>query len=75
MQEWQAENGESGNFVNTVGLNLDDLDIEGVDFDTLKDDGFPQLKFENALVIQRLFESIKKDLDLKTRKLPFNAFI
>ena len=30
---------------------------------TLMNDGFPQLKFENAMVIEKLFEHVKQNLD------------
>jgi hypothetical protein len=40
----------------------------GIDFDTLENDSFPQLKMENTLLVQRLFEDLKKSLDVKTSK-------
>ena len=42
----------------------------GIDFDTLENDSFPQLKMENTLLVQRLFEDLKKSLDVKTSKFP-----
>ena len=38
-------------------------------------DGFPQLKFENAVVIEKLFEEIRKNLTPKTNRVNFDNFI
>lgn len=35
----------------------------GIDLKTLMNDGFPQLKFENAMVVEKLFENIRKEMD------------
>ena len=48
--------------------NLQDFSnvkIEGasIDLRTLMNDGFPQLKFENAMVVEKLFENIRKEMD------------
>lgn len=42
---------------------------------TLMNDGFPQLKFENAMVIEKLFENIRKDMAPKTQRVTFDSFI
>ena len=38
-------------------------------------DGFPQLKFENAVVIEKLFENIRKEMAPKTQRVTFDSFI
>ena len=38
-------------------------------------DGFPQLKFENAMVIEKLFENIRKEMAPKTKRVTFDSFI
>ena len=38
-------------------------------------DGFPQLKFENAMVVEKLFENIRKEMDQKTQRITFDSFI
>ena len=38
-------------------------------------DGFPQLKFENAMVIEKLFENIRKEMAPKTQRVTFDSFI
>lgn len=43
----------------------------GVDFDTLEQDAFPQLKMENTLLVQKLFQELQKSLDIKTSKFYF----
>ena len=35
----------------------------GIDLRTLMNDGFPQLKFENAMVVEKMFENIRKEMD------------
>lgn len=48
------------------GGKEDIVRCNGINMDTLKSDGFPQLAFENEVVVEKLFESIEKDLDLHT---------
>ena len=38
-------------------------------------DGFPQLKFENAMVIEKLFKNVRKQIDRKTNRVTFDSFI
>ena len=38
-------------------------------------DGFPQLKFENAMVIEKLFENIRKEMDTRTKRVTFESFL
>lgn len=47
----------------------------GIDFYTLENDSFPQLKMENTLLVIRLFDDLKKSLDVKTKLLTFENFI
>ena len=47
----------------------------GIDLTTLMNDGFPQLKFENAKVVEKLFENITKEMDQKTQRITFDSFI
>ena len=47
----------------------------GIDLKTLMNDGFPQLKFENAMVIEKLFENIRKEMAPKTQRVTFDSFI
>ena len=47
----------------------------GIDLRTLMNDGFPQLKFENAVVIEKLFENIRKEMAPKTQRVTFDSFI
>jgi len=43
-------------------------EVVGVDMETLKNDGFPQLVFENEIVVNKIFESIQNQMDLSTSK-------
>ena len=47
----------------------------GVDLDIVKKNAFPQLMFENKMVIERMFDFVKGEIDLHTRLLPFEAFL
>ena len=47
----------------------------GIDLRTLMNDGFPQLKFENAMVVEKMFENIRKEMDQKTQRITFDSFI
>ena len=47
----------------------------GIDLKTLMNDGFPQLKFENAMVVEKLFDNIRKEMDQKTQRITFDSFI
>lgn len=47
----------------------------GIDLRTLMNDGFPQLKFENAMVVEKLFDNIRKEMDQKTQRITFDSFI
>ena len=38
-------------------------------------DGFPQLKFENAMVIEKLFENIRREMDVRTKRVTFDSFL
>jgi len=38
-------------------------------------EGFPQLRYENALVIEKIFENIRKDVNPKTGCVGFDTFI
>ena len=38
-------------------------------------DGFPQVKFENAMVIEKLFDNVRKEMDRKTNRVTFDSFI
>jgi len=62
-----------------VMVNSQDIDIEvekaGVDLDIVKQNAFPQLIFESKAVIEKMFDWVKGDIDLKTRLLPFEAFL
>eukprot|EP00347_Sterkiella_histriomuscorum_P019005 403343331 len=51
------------------------IQIHGIDLKTLKKDGFPQLVFENEIVVEKLFDSIGKDVDIKSKCLSFDSFI
>ena len=51
------------------------MDTCDASFQILKESAFPQLKFENTLVVQRLFGDSELDLDMHTGRLPFEAFI
>ena len=51
------------------------IDGAGIDLSTLMNDGFPQLKFENAMVVEKLFENIRKDMHPKTQRVTFDSFI
>jgi hypothetical protein len=47
---------------------LPKITYSGVDFETLENESFPQLKMENTLLVQKLFNELKKSLDVKTSK-------
>ena len=51
------------------------IDGAGIDLKTLMNDGFPQLKFENAMVIEKLFENIRKEMDTRTKRVTFESFL
>ena len=51
------------------------IDGAGIDLKTLMNDGFPQLKFENAMVIEKLFENIRREMDVKTKRVTFDSFL
>ena len=51
------------------------IDGAGIDLKTLMNDGFPQLKFENAMVIEKLFENIRKEMDTRTKRVTFDSFL
>ncbi|CDW84189.1 leucine rich repeat family protein [Stylonychia lemnae] len=51
------------------------IEPTGIDMNTLKKDGFPQLIFENEAVVTKLFRNIEKDLDIKTHRLSFESFM
>ena len=38
-------------------------------------EGFPQLRYENAMVIEKIFENIRKDVNPKTGRVNFDSFI
>lgn len=62
----------------TPGANyrrLDDIRDSGVDMETLRNDSFPQLKLENTIFVEQLFEDMALELDLHTRLLSFESFI
>ena len=52
-----------------------DIDGAGIDLKTLMNDGFPQLKFENAMVIEKLFENIRREMDTRTKRVTFESFL
>ena len=45
--------------------DFSDAKIEGagIDIKTLMNEGFPQLRYENAMVIEKIFENIRKDVN------------
>ena len=51
------------------------IDGAGIDLKTLMNDGFPQLKFENAMVIEKLFENIRREMDVRTKRVTFDSFL
>ena len=51
------------------------IDGAGIALKTLMNDGFPQLKFENAMVIEKLFENIRREMDVKTKRVTFDSFL
>lgn len=58
----------------TPGMNyqrIQQITSTGVDYDTLENDSFPQLKIENSLMVHQLFSELKKSLDMKTSKISF----
>ena len=33
------------------------------------------MKFENAMVIEKLFENIRREMDVKTKRVTFDSFL
>ena len=54
--------------------NLIPLNTGGINLDVLMNQGFPQLKLENELVIEKIFAIIAPSMDLKTGRMPFESF-
>ena len=57
--------------------DFSDAKIEGagIDIKTLMNEGFPQLRYENSMVIEKIFENIRKEVNPKTGRVNFDAFI
>ena len=50
-------------------------EVHGVDINTMMKEGFPALVFENDLFVNKIFNTIKKEIDIHTHTLPFESFI